>query len=72
VVQLLPARLLVSASPNQPVNSVFLSQQTSTGQPKPAQKPTSKQASLREQKEFASTTCVAFALGLHAMLVFSL
>ena len=39
-----PVRLLVSASPNQPTNSIFLSQQTSTSQPKPAQKPTSEQA----------------------------
>jgi len=39
-----PVRLLVSTSPNQPANSVFLSQQTSTSQPKPAQKPTSEQA----------------------------
>ena len=37
-------RLLVSTSPNQPTNSVFLSQQISTTQPKPAQKPTSEQA----------------------------
>jgi len=36
-----PVRLLVSASPNQSANSIFLSQQTSTSQPKPAQKPTS-------------------------------
>jgi len=36
-------RLLVSASPNQPANSVFFSQQTSTSQPKSAQKPTSEQ-----------------------------
>jgi len=39
-----PVRLLISASPNQPANSVFLSQQTSIGQSKPAQKPTSEQA----------------------------
>jgi len=38
-----PVRLLVSASPNQSANSVFLSQQTSTSQPKSAQKPTSEQ-----------------------------
>jgi len=37
----LPVRLLVSASPNQPANSIFLSQQTSTSQPKSTQKPTS-------------------------------
>ena len=37
-------RLLVSASPNQPANSVFLSQQISTSQLKPAQKLTSEQA----------------------------
>jgi len=36
--------LLVSASLNQPANSIFLSQQTSTSQPKPAQKPTSEHA----------------------------
>jgi len=39
-----PVRLLVSASPNQPANSVFLSQKTSTSQPKPAPAPTSEQA----------------------------
>ena len=39
-----PVRLLVSASPNQSANSVFLSQQTSTSQPKPTQKPSSEQA----------------------------
>jgi len=39
-----PVRLLVSASLNQPANNVFLSQQTSTSQPKPAQKPTSEEA----------------------------
>jgi len=39
-----PVRLLVSASPNQPANSVFLSQKTSTNQPKPAPAPTSEQA----------------------------
>ena len=39
-----PVRLLVSARLIQPANSVFLSQQTSTSQPKPAQKPTSEQA----------------------------
>ena len=39
-----PVRLLVSASPNQPANSAFLLQQTSTSQLKPAQKPTSEQA----------------------------
>jgi len=39
-----PVRLLVSASPNQPANSVFLSQQTSTRQPKPTQKQTSERA----------------------------
>jgi len=38
-----PVRLLVSASPNQPANSIFLSQQISTSQLKPAQKPTSEQ-----------------------------
>ena len=37
-------RLLVSASPNQPANSVFLSQKTSTSQSKPAPTPTSEQA----------------------------
>ena len=37
-------RLLVSASPNQPANSVFLSQKTSTSQAKPAPTPTSEQA----------------------------
>ena len=37
-------RLLVSASLNQPANSVFLSQKTSTSQPKPAPAPTSEQA----------------------------
>ena len=39
-----PVRLLVSASPNQPANSVFLSQKTSTSQHKPAPAPTSEQA----------------------------
>ena len=39
-----PVRLLVSASPNQPANSVFLSQKTSTSQPKLAPAPTSEQA----------------------------
>jgi len=39
-----PVRLLVSASPNQPANSVFLSQKTSTSQPKPAPASTSEQA----------------------------
>jgi len=39
-----PVRLLVSARLIQPANSVFLSQQTSTSQPKPAQKPTSEHA----------------------------
>ena len=38
-------RLLVSASLNQPANSVFLSQKTSISQPKPAPAPTSEQAS---------------------------
>jgi len=33
-----------SVSSNHPANSIFLSQQTSTNQPKPAQKPTSEQA----------------------------
>ena len=36
-----PVRLLVSARLIQPANSVFLSQQISTSQPKPAQKLTS-------------------------------
>jgi len=35
--------LLVSASLNQSTNSIFLSQQTSTSQSKPAQKPTIEQ-----------------------------
>ena len=39
-----PVRLLVSASLNQPANSVFLSQKTSTSQSKPAPAPTSEQA----------------------------
>ena len=39
-----PVRLLVSASPNQLANSVFLSQKTSTSQPKPTSAPTSEQA----------------------------
>jgi len=39
-----PVHLLVSANPNQPVNSVFLSQQTSTSQLKSAKNPTSEQA----------------------------
>jgi len=43
-----PVRLLVSTSPNQPTNSVFLSQQTSISQSKPAQKPTSEQADYVE------------------------
>ena len=39
-----PVRLLVSARLIQPANSVFFSQQTSTSQPKPAQKPTNEHA----------------------------
>jgi len=39
-----PVRLLVSARLIQPANSVFLSQQTSTSQLKPAQKPTNEHA----------------------------
>ena len=35
-----PVRWLVSVRFIQSVNSIFLSQQTSTSQPKPAQKPT--------------------------------
>jgi len=45
--------LLVSASPNQPANSVFLSQNTSTSQPKPAPAPTSEQARfIDKSKDF--------------------
>jgi len=50
-----PVHLLVSASQNQPANSVFLSQQTSTSQSKPAQKPTSEQAA-RIYQELQTTT----------------
>ena len=39
-----PVRLLILDRLIQPANSVFLSQQTSTSQPKPAQKPTSEHA----------------------------
>ena len=39
-----PVRLLVSARFIQPANSVFLSQKTSTSQPKPAPAPTNEQA----------------------------
>jgi len=39
-----PARLLVSASPNQLANNIFLSQKTSISQSKPALAPTSEQA----------------------------
>jgi len=44
-----PVRLLVSVSPNQSANSVFLSQKISTSQPKPAPAPTSEQALCRHQ-----------------------
>jgi len=56
-----PVRLLVSTSPNQPANSVFLSQQTSTSQLKPAQKPTSEQA---EYWEYGKNTDGLLAFGI--------
>ena len=57
-------RLLVSASPNQPANSVFLSQKTSTSQPKLAPAPTSEQARRgkpveEQEKNRKSTSVVA-------------
>ena len=52
-----PVRLLVSTSPNQPANSVFLSQQTSTSQPKPAQKPTNEHAQFRAFLSHVTVEC---------------
>jgi len=52
-----PVRLLISASPNQPANSVFLSQKTSPSQPNPAPAQTS-------EKTFGIHGAADFALRL--------
>ena len=54
-------RLLVSASPNWPANCVFLSQQTSTSQPKPAQNLTSEQAENREKMKEEQSLSVCYS-----------
>jgi len=61
---------LASASPNKPANGVFLSQQTSTSQPKSAQKPTSEHADYYYHE--LEPTKVLFWPGQEVHLRFSL
>jgi len=66
-----PVRLLVSASPNQPANSVFLSQKTSTNQTKPAPAPAPANEQAHYRCIFETSLAGPRPLPMDACLVFN-